>query len=606
MNQESYQSDKHSATSHRIFPLNNSLFAVRSWCPKHEDAMFFRTKTSGPRSYLQIVENRWEDGRPRQRVIATLGRLDQLQQSGQLDALLVSGARLTQSVLLLSAHAQGQLPTITTRRIGPALVFERLWRETGCQPASEQLLHGRRFECDVERAAFLTVLHRLCAPGSDRAADKWRTDYQIEGCDGVQLHHLYRVMAWLGEELPQDQQQGKTPFAPRCIKDRIEEELFAHRRDLFTDLQLVFFDTTTLYFEGDGGDDLGQRGFSKDHRPDLYQMVVGAVLDGQGRPICCELWPGNTTDVTTLIPVVDRLRSRFGVRRICIVADRGMISQETIAALEQPGRNWQYILGARMRSQNEVKDEVLSRAGRYRVVHPPRVQSDDPSPLKVKEVWVDDRRYIVCLNEDEARRDAADREAIVAALREQLRRGDKALVGNKGYRRYRGGGGPDHFQVDEAKIAEDARYDGKWVLRTNTDLDSAEVALQSKQLSMVEQRFRSCKALLQTRPIYHRCDETIRGHVFCSFLALVLRQELQARLEERGHAFEWADVIADLDRLQMVEVEQEGKRFLLRSDVQGTCGKVFQTVGVAIPPTVQQASPTAPGGDTAHSATPPD
>ena len=127
------------------------------------------------------------------------------------------------------------------------------------------------------------------------------------------------------------------------------------------------------------------------------------------------------------------------------------------------------------------------------------------------------------------------------------------------------------------------------MLRTNTDLDSAEVALQYKRLWTVEHWFRSCKSLLQTRPIYHKCDETIRGHVFCSFLALVLRQELQARLEERGHELEWADVIGDLDRLQMVEVEQDGKRFLLRSEVQGTCGKVFQTVGVAVPPTVQQA-----------------
>ena len=567
--------------------------------------MFFRTKTSGPRSYLQIVENRWEDGRPRQRVIATLGRLDHLQQTGQLDALLVSGARLAQSVLLLSAHAKGQLPTITTRRIGPALVFQRLWQQTGCQRVIEQLLDGRRFECDVERAIFLTVLHRLFDPGSDRAADKWRTDYQIDGCESLQLHHLYRTMAWLGEALPQDQQTGKTPFAPRCTKDRIEEELFAHRRDLFTGLQLVFFDTTSIYFEGNGGEDIGQRGFSKDHRPDLYQMVVGAVLDGQGRPICCELWPGNTTDVTTLIPVVDRLRSRFGVRRVCIVADRGMISQETIEALEKPERGWLYILGARMRSQNEVKDEVLSRAGRYRVVHPKRAESTAPSPLKIKEVWVDDRRYIVCLNEDEARKDAADREAIVAALREQLRSGDKSLIGNKGYRRYLSGSDSPHFRIDEAKIAEDARYDGKWVLRTNTDLDSAEVALQYKQLWMVEHWFRSCKTLLQTRPIYHKCDETIRGHVFCSFLALVLRQELQARLEERGHDLEWADVIADLDRLQMVEVEQDGKRFLLRCEVQGSCGKVFQAAGVAMPPTVQQASPTGPGRDAAHSATPP-
>jgi hypothetical protein len=567
--------------------------------------MFFRTKTSGTRSYLQIVENRWEDGRPRQRVLATLGRLDQLQQTGQLDALLVSGARLAQSVLLLSAHAKGQLPTITTRRIGPALIFQRLWQQTGCQRVIEQLLEGRHFEFEVEQAIFLTVLHRLFAPGSDRAADKWKADYQIEGCESLQLHHLYRAMAWLGEELPHDQQQGKTPFAPRCIKDRIEEGVFAHRRDLFTDLQLVFFDTTSIYFEGEGGQDIGQRGFSKDHRPDLYQMVVGAVLDGQGRPICCELWPGNTTDVTTLIPVVDRLRSRFGVRRVCIVADRGMISQETITALEQDERGWQYILGARMRSQNEVKDEVLARAGRYRVVHPPRVKSDDPSPLKVKEVWVGERRYVVCLNEDEARKDAADREAIVAALREQLRSGDKSLVGNKGYRRYLSGRDFPHFRIDEAKVAEDARYDGKWVLRTNTDLDSAEVALQYKQLWMVEQWFRSCKTLLQTRPIFHRCDETIRGHVFCSFLALVLRQELQARLEERGHEFEWADVIGDLDRLQVVEVEQDGKRFLLRTEAQGTCGKVFQAVGVALPPTVKQVSPTTTGEDAAHSATSP-
>jgi transposase len=566
--------------------------------------MFFRTKTSGTRSYLQIVENRWEDGRPKQRVIATLGRLDQLQQTGQLDALLVSGARLAQSVLLLSAHAKGQLPTITTRRIGPALIFERLWQQTGCRHVVEQLLKGRRFEFDLERAIFLTVLHRLFASGSDRAANKWRQDYQIEGGDDLELHHLYRAMAWLGEELPKDQQKDKTPFAPRCIKDRIEEDVFGHRRDLFSGLQLVFFDTTSIYFEGQGGQDIGQRGFSKDHRPDLYQMVVGAVLDGQGRPICCELWPGHTTDVKTLIPIVDRLRGRFGIGRVCIVADRGMISQETLAALEQPGRAWQYILGARMRSQNEVKDEVLSRAGRYRVVHPARVESDDPSPLKVKEVWVDDRRYVVCLNEDEARKDAADREAIVASLREQLRNGDKSLVGNKGYRRYLSGDDSSHFEVDEAKLAEDARYDGKWVLRTNTELDSAEVALQYKRLWMVEHWFRSCKSLLQTRPIYHKCDETIRGHVFCSFLALVLRQELQARLKERGHELEWADVIVDLDRLQLVEVEQEGKRFLLRSEAQGTCGKVFQAAGVALPPTVQQVSTLTLEGDAAPSATP--
>jgi hypothetical protein len=566
--------------------------------------MFFRTKTSGPRTYLQVVENRWEGGRCRQRVVATLGRLDQLQESGQLDALLVSGARLARSVLLLSEHAQGRLPTISIRHIGPALVFQRLWQLTGCQHVIEQLLKGRRFEFPVERAVFLTVLHRFFDPGSDRAADKWKAGYQIDGCEDLQLHHLYRAMGWLGDELPRKEQADKTPFTPRCNKDLIEEALFARRRDLFTQLQLVFFDTTSIYFEGQGGETIGQRGYSKDHRPDLKQMIVGAVLDAEGRPICCELWPGNTADVTTLIPVVDRLRSRFGVTKVCIVADRGMISKETIEELEKQERSWQYILGARMRSQNEVKDDVLARAGRYRVVHGERQTSDDPSPLKVKEVRVEGRRYVVCLNEDEARKDAADREAIVASLREQLEAGEKSLVGNKGYRRYLAATGPDHFRIDEAKIKEEARYDGKWVLRTNMDLDTAEVALQYKRLWMVEAWFRSSKTLLQTRPIYHKCDETIRGHVFCSFLALVLRQELETRLAKDGHEFEWADVIQDLDRLQMVEVEQDGKRFLLRSEVQGTCGSVFRAAGVAVPPTVQQAKPDPAASEPDPGATP--
>src|SRR5271166_2988606 len=566
--------------------------------------MFFRTKTSGPRTYLQVVENRWEGGRSRQRVIATLGRLDELQRSGQLDALLISGARLAESVLILTDHTQGKLPAYTSRRIGPGLVFQRLWEQTGCQSVISQLLKGRHYEFPVERAIFLTVLHRLFDPGSDRAADKWKKDYQIEGCETLQLHHLYRAMAWLGEELARPEQADKTPFAPRCTKDRLEEDLFAHRRDLFTDLQLVFFDTTSIYFEGEGGESLGELGHTKDHRPDLKQIIVGTVLDGQGRPICCELWPGNTTDVKTLIPVVDRLQSRFGIKRVCIVADQGMISKETIEDLEDDKRDWLYILGARMRAQSEVRDQVISRGGRFRVVHAEREFSDDPSPLDVKEVWVGDHRYIVCRNQDEALKDATDRQAIVASLREQLRSGAKSLVGNRGYRRYLSTSGPDSFQVDEARIAEDARYDGKWVLRTNTEIDAAEVALQYKRLWMVEQWFRSSKSLIHTRPIFHHLDATIRGHVFCSFLALVLRQELQARLDERGHEFEWADVIQDLGQLHVTEVEQDGKRFLLRDEVKGTCGGVFQAAGVALPPTVQQLAPPVIEEDDAHSATP--
>jgi len=549
--------------------------------------MFFRQKKSGTRVYLQVVENRWEDGRSKQRVIATLGRLDRLQQTGQLDGLLRSGVKFCESVLLLAAHRRGETTAMRTRPIGPAMIFERLWEETGCREVIEQLVARRKFAFRVERTVFLTVLHRLLISGSDRSAEKWKEAIGIEGVEELQLHHLYRSMAWLGEALGEDQQFAATPFAPRCTKDLIEERLFAFRRDLFTNLDLVFFDTTSIYFEGEGGEALGQYGHSKDHRPDLKQMVVAAVLDGEGRPVCCELWPGNTSDVTTLVPIVDRLRHRFSIGRICIVADRGMISAKTIEELESPQRQWQYILGARMRKQQEVSGEVLSRGGRYQVVHPPRSRCKDPSPLKVKEVVVEGRRYVVCLNEEEARKDAHDREAIVGSLRERLKQGDKSLVGNRGYRKYLKRSRAK-FEVDEAKIKQEARYDGKWVLRTNTELSAAEVALKYKQLWMVEHVFRSTKSLLETRPIWHKCDETIRGHVFCSFLALVLRKELQDRLESKGHKFEWGDVLRDLHQLQYAEVQQDGKHFLLRSEAVGTSSAVFAATGVALPPTVQQ------------------
>src|SRR5215472_711831 len=432
-----------------------------------EFAMFFRTKKSGPRAYLQLVENHWRDGRPQQTVVATLGRLDELQQRGAVDSLLRSGARFAQKLLVLSAHQRGQLPVISTLRLGAVLIFERLWQESGCAAVLHQLLAQRRFEFPLERAVFLPVLHRLLQPGSDRAADKWKHDYLLNGAADLDLHHLYRAMAWLGEELPADAQRGSTRLAPRCTKDRIEEGLFQRRRDLFTQLQVVFFDTTSIYFEGEGGEALGQYGHSKDHRPDLYQMIVGAVLDGEGRPICCQMWPGNTTDVKTLVPIVDGLYRRFGIAKVCIVADRGMISQETIADLDEQG--WPYILGARMRRCKEVREQVLADRGRFRVVHPRSRDPKEPAPLKVKEVWVEDRRYVVCVNEDEVAKDRADREAIVAGLREQLRAGDKSLVGNKGYRRFLKVEGGGHFAIDEAKVAEEARYDGTWVLRTSTD-----------------------------------------------------------------------------------------------------------------------------------------
>lgn len=213
--------------------------------------------------------------------------------------------------------------------------------------------------------------------------------------------------------------------------------------------------------------------------------------------------------------------------------------------------------------------------------------SKDPSPLQVKEVRVGERRYVVCLNPRQARKDAADREAIIESLKEQIERDPKGLVGNKGYRKYvkveRG-----TVTIDMEKVERESRYDGKWVLQTNTKLPAEKVALKYKELWQVEQSFRDIKTIFETRPVYHKRDETIRGHVFASFLALMLRKDLERRLEASGHSFEWSDIKQDLDGLQEILLDDNGKQLAIRSQCNGTCGKVFQAVGVAVPPTIRE------------------
>jgi hypothetical protein len=549
--------------------------------------MFFRVKHSGSYGYLQIVESFREQGKVRQRVLSTLGRLDALRASGQLDALLRSGVRFCQRLAVIDAHAAGQTQAVQVQCIGPDLVFGRLWQELHLGQVIKQALTLRRYEFDVERAIYLTVIHRLFACGSDRAAERWRESYRLPGTEELDLHHLYRAMAFLGEPL-EDRPGTRVLNTPRCTKDGIEEQLFEQRRDLFSGIDLVFFDTTSIYFEGEGGQEIGQYGKSKDHRPDLKQMVVGLVLDLQGCPLCCELWPGNTADVKTLLPVVARLRERFRIRRVTIVSDRGMISQNTTAALESKQLDCDYILGARLRAVKEIRQQVLADRRRFQEITPERKTSKDPSPLKVKEVNLEDRRYIVCLNEEQRRKDAADRKMIVEHLREQLKRGDKDLVGNQGYRKYLRVGPGKHFTLDEQKIEQEARYDGKWVLQTSLADEPKLIALAYKELWMVEDMFRTMKTILETRPIYHKCDESIRGHVFCSFLALVLRRALERRLEEKGETWEWAEIVRGLDNLQEVEAVFQGKHFVLRSEIVGQAHKAVRAAGVMLPPTLRE------------------
>ncbi len=546
--------------------------------------MFVRVKKIGPYEYLYLVENVREGGRHVQRVIKALGRRDAVENSDLLDGLIASAARHSRRSIVLSSFYRGELAELRRRSIGPDLVFGRLWVETGCRDVLRRHLADRRFGFDVERTIYLTVLHRLMISGSDRHASTWQHSVHIPGADALTLDHAYKAMAWLGEDVG-DRQANQT----RCRTEVIEEALYNHRRSLFGALSVAFFDTTSLYFEGQGGATLGRRGYSKDFRPQLHQVVLGIVLDENDRPIASFLWPGNTADVTTLLPVVERLRSRFGVRRACVVADRGMISAATITALEAQGID--YILGVRERTLREIRQTVLEDDGVAVPLVIPRQKGE--TDLAVKDVEVAGRRYVVGRNEEEARKDAETRAALVASLERKLAQGDKALVANAGYRRFLSAPAGNGFAIDPAKVAADAQFDGVFVLRTNMKLSALAVVLRYRNLLAVEQSFLAAKTLLATRPVFHRTDAAIRGHIGCTFLALLLRKELLDRLAtHRVPMPEWQHIIDDLLDLSVVEVEQDGRRAMLRTAPRPSIDPICRAIGLTLPPIFQEM-PTA-------------
>jgi len=548
--------------------------------------MFTRIKTVTANhrryDYLHIVENYREDGKVCQRIIASLGRLDKLLAKGDLQRVVEGLVRCLPQVRLVEAQRQQSLVAESDRVWGPVLIFERLWQELGLDGMFKAIGSRRRLGFDLERGVFALVLQRLLSPGSDLQGSKWIRTVEAEGFDKLQLPHFYKTLGVLWR-----------------AKEQVEQHLYRRGLDLFNQgVDLVFFDTTSTYFEGVGWEGWAKRGMSRDHRPDHLQLILGVVMRRDGIPISCEIWPGNTADVKTLTTILDAMKKRFRIRKVVLVCDRGMVSAANLKAIASAG--YEYIVGMRMRRNLEVREQVLRRAGRYREVK---------HNLQVKEVFVDERRYVVCCNPERARKDRKDRQAILDKLTSKLARGSvKGLIGNVGYRRFlktRGVG----VEIDHKRAKEDERYDGKYVLRTNTDLPAAEVAEAYRQLTWIERLWRELKDVMEVRPIYHhQKKDNVKGHIFAAFLALYLSAMLRRRLDElwrrdhpdhdakapgqepaRSHT-PWDQIIRDLSQLRALRVRLDGELYLLRTDLKGTADRAFRAAGVR-PPALAEKLP---------------
>lgn len=540
--------------------------------------MFVRAKRSvgangKAHQYLQIVRSVREGKKVRQKVVGTLGRRDELVASGQLDGLLRSLSMFSEKLAVVEKARVSGLRAHSAKAWGQPLVFRRLWERQGIPDVIARLAKGRRFEFDVERCVFAMALQRLMAPGSDLQASSWVGTVQADGFDALALQHFYRSATFLHD-----------------VRASLEQQLFERDRDLFSqNLDVVFIDTTSTYVYRDTATPWRTWGYSRDRRGDLPQLVICVVVDAAGWPVAWEVFPGNTADQPAFTQVIAILRERFHIRRTVVVADRGMISRDTLALLTgDASAPFDYVLGCRMRRQKEINERVLASEGPLELV------ADN---LHVKEVLVEGRRYVVCRNEVEVEKDRAARAAVVAKLEATLAgNGPKALVGNKGFSRFlrveKGS-----VSVNHEAIAADARFDGTFVLTTNTALPAAEVATTYKSLWRVERVFRTEKSVLDVRPIYHHTDRNSIGHIVACFLALRLEVDLQRRLDERKVAVSWPDLMRDLASVQAVELEADGTRYRLRTDLPGHAAAAFSAAGVRPPSvaTLLGPSPPTPG-----------
>jgi transposase len=550
--------------------------------------------------YLQLAHNeRNARGVPVARVIHSFGREDELDREA-LARLVGSIQRFLGVEETLRASAPEGFRFLGAPEIGGPHVLDALWGELGIGKAISRVAHGGRGRSGVERAVFAMVCQRCLEPASKLEATRWLgRDVVVPGVEQVTDDELYRAMDFL-----------------LACGERVQESVFFSIANLLNlEVDVIFFDTTSTYFESDpddleGGDDpdesdepvdeLRRLGHSKDHRPDLPQVVIGLAVTREGIPVRVWVWPGNANDQTLIEQVKkDLLGWRLG--RAIYVVDSGFSSRDNLRHLRSAGGH--YIAGVKLRSGMPQTEAALSRQGRYRQVR---------DNLRVKEVKVGDgdaaERYIVCHNPAEAERDRARRQqridriaselARLAAQRERAtskaereahQRGECALRDHPTLSRYLRQTKTGRLLLDQAKIAAEERLDGKYLLTTSDPTLSAEdVALGYKQLLEAERSFRDLKGTLLLRPVFHRRDDRIRAHVLVCFLALVL-----VRLAETRTGETWRTIRAELGQIRQGHFRSADGEFTQTSELTPRQHTLHAALGAPEPPRLGRIRPAA-------------
>ena len=531
--------------------------------------MFIKVTKSGKYQYAQLVESYRENGATRHKVLLNLGRVDQIANNPSYQNLARSLAKLSNA---------GEV--VNPRDISEAEVFNwghgvyrKIWDQYGIGTILGKIAAGRRIKYDVDDAAFLMAVQHLLRPRSKLGTFNGQRRYI--GLPTVELNHLYRSLDILSE-----------------CKDALEEELFAKNRNLFNmEVDVVFYDVTTFSFESVRADSLREFGFSKDGKFKEVQVVLGLVTDCEGRPIGYELFPGDTFDGKTMAKALENIRKRFGIRRVVIVADRGLNSKLNLKLIREAG--YDYIVAARLKGmKRSVRDSALSPEG---YIH----QSDEGEEFRYKtlphdnvvkgangEVYNLREHLIVSFSGKRARKDRSDRKRLLEKAERLLQNPSQISSSNKrGGKKYlRNMGEEPEWVLDEDAVERDALFDGYYAIQTSAlDMTATEIMDAYHKLWKIEESFRIMKSTLEVRPIFHWTESRIKGHFVVCFLAFLLERSLEFRLKRSGEAAS-PEVIRDaLNSLNFARVSLGGEEYLIRTKTPGLANRILRLLGIRAP-----------------------
>jgi len=552
----------------------------------------FKNKDGSHRDYVYLVESVWDKNKKscRQRNICNLGRVDGEDTKETIANLLMNLSKYTDKIRILDICKD--IDTKTSKVYGEILILKKLWKDLNFEKILKKYFKESRKEKDLTEAIFALVSNRIIDPHSKLGTYKWKETVHSPEWDKYGLHDFYRAMDFL-----------------IAHKEIIEQETFYEVKDLFNlKVNVVMFDTTTVSYWGKGkkAEDLLAYGYAKNKRFDLKQLVIGVIMDQSGFPLGHEVWEGNKSDKPAFKEIIDKVREKYEIDKVILVADRGMVSEENIKYLEEKG--YEYILGVKMRKISKQKREILLSDDGFKELPGSLLKAKELTEKELcdrvkklknkdnqeetttgqdKEKEKEDpklrRRWIVCFNQLVANEDEVKREYFKKILENKVEfRTAKDWIVKNGYKKYVIIENME-IRLNEDKLLEEEIYDGKWVLVSNSTFAISNVIDAYKGLSKIERHFRCLKSELEVGPLFHQTEIRIKGHIFICFMALQLKAALTMKLKELSEDISYSQVMRDVANIKAVEYIVKDRKITTRTDFDGMAYLAFNAVKLPIP-----------------------